>query len=143
MSSAIVKMYSTTASRLSSLQVADGQLIFVKDTKRIYLDLNGIRLEYSDITVFETDSARVNTLAPVEGFYFVEETGITWRYKGGWKQITPDNLEPLFFGLTVEDFPSTGNPKTLYIADEAVYKWDTVSSSYYMVSTKQVWGIMS
>lgn len=142
MSSAIVKFFSTTQSKLSSLEVVDGQLIFVKDVKKIFLDMNGVRLEYSCMQVFETDAHRVGTLAPVEGFYFVEETGIIWRYKTGWRQITPSNLEPLFFG-TYEEFPSVGDKATLYITDDATYRWDTATQSYSIVATKQVWTELS
>lgn len=47
--SAKVKFYSTVASKLADLPVVDGQMIFVTDTKKFYLDTGGLRLEYSDI----------------------------------------------------------------------------------------------
>ena len=118
---AIVKAYSTTNSKLSQLPVSDGNLIFVKDTHTIYLDLNGNRLAYTDIVVLPKETDRTSILAPIEGFYYVEETDIFWRYKEGWKQITPDNINPLFFG-DYEDFPPTGKDNVLYISDEATYK---------------------
>lgn len=138
MAAAIVKVYSTTASKLGQLQVADGQLIFVKDTKKIYLDMNGVRIEYSTIQVFNTDADRRAILAPIEGFYYVEDTAMMWRYKSKWIQITPDNLDPFFFG-DIEDFPVQGNPKMLYIADDATYKWDAALQEYVMVANKTVW----
>ena len=135
---AIVKAYSTTNSKLSQLPVSDGNLIFVKDTHTIYLDLNGNRLAYTDIVVLPKETDRTSILAPIEGFYYVEETDIFWRYKEGWKQITPDNINPLFFG-DYEDFPPTGKANVLYISDEATYKWDSLTSTYICIANKTEW----
>ena len=135
---AIVKAYSTTNSKLSQLPVSDGNLIFVKDTHTIYLDLNGNRLAYTDIVVLPKETDRTSILAPIEGFYYVEETDIFWRYKEGWKQITPDNINPLFFG-DYEDFPPTRKDNVLYISDEATYKWDSLTSTYICIANKTEW----
>lgn len=136
--SAIVKFYHTTQSKLAQLPVSDGNLIFVTDTKKMYLDINGNRLGYQDIQVLPTETDRTSILAPIEGFYYVEETNILWRYKEGWKKVTPDNLSPLFFGA-YEDFPPTGNSNVLYISDDATYKWDSLTSTYICVSNKTEW----
>lgn len=136
--SAIVKFYHTTQSKLAQLPVSDGNLIFVTDTKKMYLDINGNRLGYQDIQILPTETDRTSILAPIEGFYYVEETNILWRYKEGWKKVTPDNLSPLFFGA-YEDFPPTGNSNVLYISDDATYKWDSLTSTYICVSNKTEW----
>ena len=136
--SAIVKFYHTTQSKLAQLPVSDGNLVFVTDTKKMYLDINGNRLAYIDIQVLPEESDRTSILAPIEGFYYVEETNILWRYKEGWKKVTPDNLSPLFFGA-YEDFPPTGNSNVLYISDDATYKWDSLTSTYTCVSNKTEW----
>lgn len=136
--SAIVKFYHTTQSKLAQLPVSDGNLIFVTDTKKMYLDINGNRLGYQDIQVLSTETDRTSILAPIEGFYYIEETNILWRYKEGWKKVTPDNLSPLFFGA-YEDFPPTGNSNVLYISDDATYKWDSLTSTYICVSNKTEW----
>lgn len=138
---AIVKAYNTLQSKLSQLPVSEGNLIFVTDTRTIYLDINGNRLAYHDITVLSQESDRTSILAPVEGFYYVEETDIFWRYKGGWKQITPDNLNPLFFGA-YEDFPPTGKDNILYISDDATYKWDSLTSQYICIANKTEWDVI-
>ena len=136
--SAIVKFYHTTQSKLAQLPVSDGNLIFVTDTKKMYLDINGNRLGYQDIQILPTETDRTSILAPIEGFYYIEETNILWRYKEGWKKVTPDNLSPLFFGA-YEDFPPTGNSNVLYISDDATYKWDSLTSTYICVSNKTEW----
>lgn len=136
--SAIVKFYHTTQSKLAQLPVSDGNLIFVTDTKKMYLDINGNRLGYQDIQVLPTETDRTSILAPIEGFYYIEETNILWRYKEGWKKVTPDNLSPLFFGA-YEDFPPTGNSNVLYISDDATYKWDSLTSTYICIANKTEW----
>ena len=136
--SAIVKFYHTTDSKLPQLSVTDGNLIFTTDTKRMYLDINGMRLHYMDIQILSQESDRTSILAPIEGFYFVEETNVLWRYKGGWKQVTPSNLSPLFFG-DYEDFPPQGQSDILYVTDDATYKWDSLTSTYICVSNKTEW----
>ena len=136
--SAIVKFYHTTDSKLAQLPVRNGNLIFVTDTKRMYLDVNGNRLPYMDIQILPLESDRTSILAPIEGFYFVEETNVLWRYKEGWIQVTSPNLTPLFFG-SYEDFPPQGNPLVLYISDNATYKWDSLTSSYTCVANKTEW----
>lgn len=138
MAAPIVKMYSTTAARLSDLAVLDGQMIFVKDVRKIYLDLNDIRVEYSILQVLSDEQERAAILAPVEGFYYVESTHVMWRYKSGWTQITPSNLTPVFFGA-YETFPEVGDPSVLYVDDDVLYKWDALTSSYLAVANKTQW----
>ena len=50
-----LKIFYTTAARLSQLEVKNGQLIFVKDAKRIYLDMNGLRIGYDGTAIFDTE----------------------------------------------------------------------------------------
>lgn len=136
--SAIVKFYHTTNSKLNELPIVDGQVIFVHDTKKFYLDMSGVRVGYSDIQVLPSDSDRTSILAPVEGFYFVDDTNVMWRYKGGWKQITPSELSPLYFG-EYESFPPIGKESTLYLTDSATYRWDSITSSYICIANKTEW----
>lgn len=139
MANAIVKVYTTVEAKLSQLAVVDGQLIFVSDTKRIYLDMGGYRVCYTAIQVFSTDQDRLDWLAPIEGFYFVKSTGVLWNYSGSWKQLSPDNLEQVFIGSTTDDFPQTGNSGTLYTSNNAVYKWDSAARRYEIVANKTEW----
>lgn len=137
---AILKCYNTVAAKLSQLSVLDGNLIFVTDTKKIYLDINGSRLCYDTIQVFDTDAERLATLAPTEGFYCVEDTCVLWRYSSGsWKRLTPEEIKPVLYGTSVSDFPKEGNENLLYVTDDASYRWDNSLSSYIMVSNKTYW----
>lgn len=131
----IIKAISTIDSKLSSLEQKDGQLIFCKDTRRILLDLNGIRTAYEEITTINTESQRTEMLAPVETFYYVLETNILWRYSGGWIQITSQPAEIVYISDTYLDFPSVGNVKQIYIdiGNNAIYRWDTTTTKYFCV----------
>ena len=139
--SAIVKFYHTVDSKLAQLPVRDGNLVFVTDTKRMYLDIKGNRLPYIDIQILSEETNRTSILAPTEGFYYVEETNVLWRYKGSWKQVTPNNMTPLFFG-DYDSFPKIGNSGTLYVSDNATYKWDSIKSQYVCVANKTEWNYL-
>lgn len=136
--SAIVKFIYTTDSKLAELPIVDGQVIFVHDTRKFCLDMDNIRVTYSNIQVLPQESDRTQILAPTEGFYFVDETNVMWRYKGGWRQITPSNLDPLVFAA-FEDFPPTGKENTLYVTDDATYKWDSLTTQYICIANKTEW----
>ncbi len=141
--SAILKCYNTVAAKLSQLSVSDGNLIFVTDTKKIYLDINGLRLCYDTIQVFATDQERLAVLAPTEGFYCVEETNVLWRYSSGsWNRLTPEDIKPVTYGSDPSDFPNKGNSNLLYVTDDASYRWDEGTSSYIMVANKTCWSQM-
>ena len=93
----ILSVVETTASRLPSLSIKNGQLIFVKDASKIVLDIDGKRTFYNQTVVLQTESERMSLLAPIVGlFYFVTETRVLWTYQmGGWIQITlpPTSIE--------------------------------------------------
>lgn len=67
-----VSVIGTVANRLQNLPIRDGQVIFVKDKKKVALDLNGKRTFYNEIVTFNEDQERLDLLAPINGcFYFV------------------------------------------------------------------------
>lgn len=95
-SKTILKAYSTVESKLSTLPLEDGQLIFVYDKKKIILDNHGVRTVYEQIQTIETEEQRNDLLAPIDSFYFVIETSILWRYTNGhWNQITTSPQEQI------------------------------------------------
>ena len=95
-SKTILKAYSTVESKLPTLPLEDGQLIFVYDKKKIILDNRGVRTVYEQIQTIETEEQRNDLLAPIDSFYFVIETSILWRYTNGhWNQITTSPQEQI------------------------------------------------
>lgn len=137
---AVVKLYRTKSERLPQLPVRNGNIIFVSDTRQICLDADGLRIPYDPIKLFDTEQERAEYESPVIGFYFVVETNVLWRYADGvWSQLTPSNLNPILYGKTLADFPEVGEEDILYVADEAIYKWDSAAKEYTMAANKTIW----
>ena len=115
-----IKFYTGTKDKLENLSISDGQLIFVYDTREIYLDVNGERTTYSQIITLVDDEQR-ESLIPVPGFYFVLSTNILWRYADQWIQLTGSPQEVVIF---TEELPDIGVENTLYVKDTKIYKYD-------------------
>ena len=101
----ILSTYTTVESKVNSLEISDGRLIFIRDKHTIALDFDGKRTFYTQIEELATDYARTSMLAPVASlFYFVVETGVLWTYTDTWIQITtpPDKVLNLDTTLTQE-----------------------------------------
>lgn len=123
-----IKFVSTIDSKLSQLELKNGQLIFTGDTRKIYLDFNDIRTEYSQIIVLAKEESRLTYLSPITGFYFVQETKVFWRYENGeWIQLTSPPKETVVF-IDYEQLPPKGEPKVLYVTENQTYVWN--GSSY-------------
>ena len=136
---AVVKLYRTKSERLSQLPVRNGNIIFVSDTRQICLDADGLRIPYDPIKIFDTEKERAE-YDPVTGFYFVNETNVLWRYADkAWTQLTPSNLTPIVYGKVLADFPQEGQSDILYVADEAIYKWDSAANQYTIAANKTIW----
>ena len=133
---AILKAVSTVDSKLSTLPIEDGQLIFVYDKKKIALDNRGTRTVYEQIQTIEKEAQREELLAPIDSFYFVIETSILWRYANGkWIQITSQPAEKVITEDSYLNFPSVGSENQIYIdrSENATYRWDDKSLKYYCV----------
>lgn len=117
-----LKVVSTTSDRLGQLSVDYGQLIFVRDTRELYFDHQQGRISYSQIIILETEEQRANMRSPVNGFYFVKNTGVIWRYDNGWISITNPPSELIEF-LPKNSFPQIGKENVLYIDGIKIYRW--------------------
>ena len=120
MADSVIRYYAVSRDKLDQLAVADGQLIFVRDAREIYLDVNGERTSYSQIMVLFDEEHRKG-LKPVTGFYFVSSTNVLWRYDNQWIQLTTPPREVVVFS---DELPQQGVEETLYITEEDIYKFD-------------------
>lgn len=130
----VMSVIATTASKLSDLEIKNGQLIFSKDTTTIALDLNGKRTFYNQITLLETDEERKDLLAPVnKSFYFIVSTAVLWTYIDRWIPITTPPEEIVFIGV---DLPVLGSERTLYVDKEkkCISVWDDSKQEYVIVA---------
>lgn len=132
----ILSVVATTASRLPDLSIKNGQLIFVKDSQKIALDLNDKRYFYNQIVVLQTDSERQSLFAPISGlFYFVIDTAVLWHYEQSWIQITTSPHEIVYIGVSL---PELGNASTLYVDTvlSNVSIWNDNTKKYQIVADK-------
>lgn len=84
-------------------------IIFATDTKELFIDVKGQRLQINDVVTVSTEADLDNILAPLANkFYFVEENGIFYKYtSNGWEEITAtykqyQELLALYQKLTTE-----------------------------------------
>ena len=125
----------TTGSKLSSLEIQNGRLTFIKDTQEVALDFNDKRVFYKDIIILKTEQERNSLLAPISNkFYFVEETFVLWRRNtSNWMQVTRPPQDIIYIGSSL---PETGISDKLYIntTQKEISIWD--GNSYDVVSNK-------
>lgn len=132
----IMSVVATTASRLPDLSIKNGQLIFIKDSQKIALDINDKRTFFNQIVVLQTDTERTSLLAPISGlFYFVIDTAVLWHYGQSWIQITTSPKEIIYIGVSL---PELGSANTLYVdtALNNVSVWDDDTKKYQIVADK-------
>ena len=69
------------------VQIKEGKLRFTTDTKRLFLDTNGERIEFSDFIKGMTETQIKGILAPLPKIYLASDTKTLWYYDSGWKTI--------------------------------------------------------
>ena len=127
-----IQFYKTTSDKLNEIDVRKGNLIFVEDSKTIYMDNDAERVAYQQIIYLQNEEERItltNRLVP--GFYFVLTTNILWRLDSSkqWIQVTEKPSQEIVYG-SLETFPRPGSEASLYRTNEALYHWDNASQSY-------------
>lgn len=125
----------TTSDRVKDLVVKNGQLIFIRDKGKMAFDFKDQRVFYNNITELDTEYDRSSLSAPVNGYYFVVETAVLWRYQYGWIQITTKPEDIIFIGV---EPPELGQEKTLYVnkINKEISVWDDTTSEYVVVADK-------
>lgn len=134
-----MKLVYTTAAKLNSLAVVDGQIIYLADENQICLDMKGKRLVYHSIKTFDTDAERLTTPPIPKTFYFVFETNIMWQYNNGWQQITASGLTPILYFDTEDKLPTKGEANKLYYTDNGIYNWRESDNKYNLIANANRW----
>lgn len=136
-----MKLVYTTRARLDELPLENGQIIYAPDDNLICLDMRDKRFIYHTLRSFETDAERLRFIGVNKCFYFVEETNIMWQYiNNEWKQITPANLEPIYYAEVPERFPARGTENTLFYTDNGIYNWKESLQDYNLIANANTWG---
>ena len=134
-----MKFISTTSAKVSSIPVQVGQLIFSTDDRVIYLDSSSDnRTTFQQIITLVTEEQRLTGTNFVNGYYFVEETTILWRYNDSiWTQLTNSPEEKIIF-IDEVNLPKVGREKTLYITEKALYKWRKLQQDYTSIGNPEL-----
>lgn len=129
----VLKLVATTSSKIRSLTIQSGQLIFIQDLGRIAFDFNGKRVFYNQIVELDTEAERLALEEPLSGYYFVIDSACLWFYQDGWIQITEKPEEILFVGV---ELPQLGQQGKLYVDtdDREISVWDEETDKYIVVS---------
>ncbi len=143
MANAKAKLYYTTSQYLSTLPIENGNIIFVPDVNMVCLDMGDQRFTYQTIKTFVVDADRLAMPFPKEGFYYVEETDIIWRWNNGWRKVSSANSSPIFYGDFESDFPEEGEANKLYYTDEGIYNWKPLQQRYNLIANANKWKGMS
>lgn len=135
----VLKLVATTSSKIRSLTIADGQLVFLYDIGRIAFDYKGTRVFYNQIVELQTEAERLTLNTPLNGYYFVLDTAVLWHYNDGWVQITDKPQEIVFIG-TEGDFPELGQANKIYAntteGAENISVWNEELGCYVVVADK-------
>lgn len=128
-----LKVIATSSSRVRDLVIKNGQLIFIKDIGRIAFDYNNTRVFYNQIVELDTESDRLKLEEPLNGYYFVIDSAVLWRYQDEWIQITEKPEEVVFVGV---ELPELGQEGKIYVDtdDREISVWDEETDKYIVVS---------
>ena len=129
----VLKLVATTSSKIRSLTIQNGQLIFIQDLGRIAFDFNDKRVFYNQIVELETESARMALEEPLDGYYFVVGSGRLWSYNNGWIPMTG---EPEAIEFIDVELPQLGQENKLYVnkAERDISVWDDETNQYITVA---------
>lgn len=123
MAKTATKFVTTTEARLGLLPISNGQLIFVRDSRRMCHDYGGERIEYGQIIVLNDENHRLTLENPFNTFYFVLDTRVLWRYENEWIPLTTSAKESVIF-VGGEELPEQGNVGVLYATTSNLYTWN-------------------
>lgn len=137
-----MKFIATTSDKVKDIKVVNGQLIFSRDDRTIYLDSDE-RTAFQHIITLISEAQRINIKTPVTGYYFVEESCILYYYKDSWKALTNPPDEKTIF-TSEDELPATGKASTLYITKKGIYQWDEDTQDYICMGGENllVWKLM-
>ncbi len=132
-----IKYYLTNSQNLNSISISTGNIIFVEDERKVYMDNSkGKRISYSQVETVDTEIER-RALTPTKGvFYFVVETEALWTYQTSWIPLTSSAERQIIFS-PYDQFPAQGIPERLYVSGNDIYVW--LNGSYELCGTQQKW----
>lgn len=109
-----LKLLSTIFSKLASLTKNNGQIIVSRDSKSLYVDLEGERIEITDWIDIDTEESLLAILSPlINKYYYTKDTNKIWRYiNSNWECL---NSSPKVYVGTENPSDSLGKNGDIYI----------------------------
>ena len=105
----MIQFFAEIKSNILNSTPLEEAIIFATDTKELFIDVKGQRLQINDVVTVSTEAELNNILAPLSNkFYFVEENGVFYKSTpNGWEAITAtykqyQELIALYERLTAE-----------------------------------------
>lgn len=133
----VMNLVATTSSKIRSLPIKNGQLVFIYDIGRIAFDYKETRVFYNQIVELQTEAERLALENPLDGYYFIIGSGCLWSHKSQWIQITgkPTNIEFIDVNL-----PELGQEDKLYVdkTEQDISVWDETMQQYIPVANYTV-----
>lgn len=116
-----VKFSRCTSSNLANVPQVDGQLIYIKDTNEIYMDVGNSRTKISEIL---TVADKSSLLTPLQSkIYYETETEKLYKYDGtNWINLSGVNSEEVLTLTNTTQFTPTADyhPATKKYVDDAI-----------------------
>ncbi len=132
-----LKVKKTYESALPNTAIVEGAIRATPDSQRLFYELDGKRIEASDIVYCTDDSARLANLAPLANkLYFVVSNQKLWSYAtGSWSCLNPDSV-PL---ANVDGLSAELAKKQDYGAKAQVGRvWYGVATADYKKTAKEI-----
>lgn len=85
-----------TEEKIKNNSITNGAFYVSNDTFKIFADLNGKRLDLTDIIFLNTDTERIFYNNPAQKLYIVKENNSIWIYNEEWVQLNSNISEEVF-----------------------------------------------
>lgn len=116
-------VYLKNESKMSEVPITPGQVLYIEDTHSIYFDnKDEQRVSFALVVDLQTDLQRTSLGHPINAIYFVQETGILWKYTDKWIQLTGEADQQIVFA-NYDDFPEIGMSRRIYVDGIDMYRW--------------------
>ena len=131
-----VKFSRCTSSNLANVPQVDGQLIYIKDTNEIYMDVGNSRTKISEIL---TVADKSSLLTPLQSkIYYETETEKLYKYDGtNWINLSGVNSEEVLTLTNTTQFTPTADyhPATKKYVDDSNAITIMMNASIYSLTT--------
>lgn len=126
--------YVKTQAKLDDIPYSQGNVIYCEFDRSVRVDDNsGQRQNYALVVDLQTDAQRTALGHPINAIYFVQETGVLWKYTDKWVQLTFEASQQIVFASR-DEFPQLGVSKRLYVDGLDIYRWK--NGRYQLMNSK-------